>query len=130
MKLGRSIVLYDSLEACMRAFFGGSRPPRDGAWTWQDADGEIHELSMVKSRAAIRRRGCWAWVENKTTIHAWISDRAAPRKVFRMLAHEIGHMERPYHRDLAEERKANKYARVALAAWDAMADVTAKGTGS
>ena len=81
------------------------------------ADGSDTEWDVQEAIKNIRRRRCWAWVENKEFIHYFVRKSASVLDLVKMFAHELGHMERPWHRSLKEEQKADKYACVASAAY-------------
>lgn len=126
------IVRYPTLAACLRAFHGLSGRDRlpDGVWEWKTSDGTLERLRDRYARREIRKRKCWGWCENKGRIHLWIAPGAEYREVFKLLAHEFGHMQRPYYRSLDEEQKACKYAKVAEFAWDVANGLLAGGEKS
>ena len=109
----REIVRYKTLDACMKAFGVEGL----GHWKWMDADGKLFTMSLKEMKAKSRKRRCWAWVENKETIHLWMGNGCKEETLVRVLAHEMGHMERPFHRGPIEEQKAAKYERVAMDAY-------------
>jgi len=91
-------------------------------WEWADADGEPHKQPMREAIADIKaKEPVWAWVEDKHVLHIWIGDTATPAQVLGVLAHEVGHTYRPYHRCVfKEEQKAAKRADIAMLAFDIM----------
>lgn len=118
-------IRYRTLSKCLAAYFDCSvseLPKITGAWEWLDADGVHHSYSHKDAMKLVRRRKCWGFLEDKDTIHYWAGKGATELDLLDLFAHEIGHMERPYHRSLQEEQKANKYSKVATIAYCAMRD--------
>ncbi len=84
----------------------------------------------MSSRVAYRnvlRRGCWGWIEAKRHIHVWISGRASLEDAVGLVAHELGHAEKPWCGASREERKAAKYESVAMMAVKIVRDLRRKG---
>ena len=115
-KVQVQVVVYRSLEGCMKAF----GETKLGHFEWMSADGKKYRMSLKETVRLSRAAGCWAWAEDKKAIHLWMGKGCTKEELFGVLAHEIGHMERPFHRTLREEQKAAKYERVALAAYGLM----------
>jgi hypothetical protein len=118
---------HETIDDCLAAHFHCSVDELDqidGEWRWAEADGEHHVQGVQESLVDIRKRDCWGWVENKHRIHVWYAKNVDIRNLFALFAHEIGHLERPYHNDnYVEEQKARKYERVALTTLDIMYDL-------
>ena len=93
----------------------------EGTFEMLWASGKRESWDVQKAMSDIRKCSCWAWVENKTIIHFFISSQATMLQLVKLFAHELGHTQRPYHRTLKEEQKADKYSNVAAAAY-AMAE--------
>ena len=103
------------IAECLAAFFCCIPAELDsikGRWEWQDENGKRHERSNKKAIEDIRNRNIWGFVENKKTIHYFVRKKATLRQVVDFFAHEIGHMQRPFHRSLKEEMKAAKYSKL------------------
>lgn len=119
---------YETLEACMAAYFDCA--PEDikkqGRWAWMD--GERYRVWPTSRVLRTRRKaGVWGFCVDKKELHVWIADHARPEKILRLLAHELGHIRRPWHRDRdQEEAKAENYAMVAVTAFVIMQDITSK----
>lgn len=116
------VIKYKTLEECMAEYFDCDIVdiPKQGLWEWMDGD----RLRVWGMRRVIRSRtkaGTWGWVEDKGKIHIWIADYAKKKHIIRTLAHEMGHIMRPYKRiSTEEEAKAERYAEVAQGAFMAM----------
>ena len=75
-----------------------------------DSDGKEVEFDFNELIIAVKDMGCYGFAGNKLDIHVWISADANLVDVMNLLAHERGHLFRPFHRDLMkEEKKANLY---------------------
>ena len=109
----REIIVHKSLASCLKSYGING----DGYWKWMDAEGKTHKRSHKVAVRSIRRRRCWAYISNKSEIHMWVGKGCNRIEVFRVLAHEMGHAERPFYRSLKEEQKAAKYERVAVSAY-------------
>ena len=110
------IVRYETLKECLEAL--GVDPDTKGYWEWADANGTRHKERYGKAIDKIRKFKCWGWADKgygKREVHVWIGKRATLKDVVSLLAHEMGHLERPFHDTrFAEETKAAKYERVAF----------------
>lgn len=114
-------IRYKSVNECLASYFHCKPRALDqitGNWVWKDANGVERSMSNQDALKTIRKRGYWAWVENKAVIHFFISRRVHLRNVIKLFAHELGHMQRPFHRSLQEEQKASVYAELAVKAYD------------
>jgi len=66
---------------------------------------------------------------NPYQIHIWIDiKKASFEEVLRLLAHEIGHCQAPFHDRRKEEMKAGLYEKVALSAYSLVNDMFSKDT--
>ena len=117
-KHGLHIVRYRTARECIAAFHGCrvSELPKAGRWTFFDRQGKARRLSVKACYKEMQRRGCWGWVRSKRTLHLWVSSRAKLSEVVALLAHEIGHCERPFLSRGKEEQKAARYEYVAQSA--------------
>ena len=111
------VVHYATLRECMEAYYRGPVPAH-GTWIGYDRNRKPYRRTMRWIMRAHRRRRCWAWVENQHIIHIWTTRETSMRELVRVLAHEIGHTEKPYMRRDREEAKAAQYEFVALTAYD------------
>ena len=69
----------------------------------------------------IEMRGHWGFCNDKEEIHIWCTPDTPDEKKLRLIAHEIGHTKRPFHKDIEkEEAKAEQYAEVTAKAYDLM----------
>ena len=117
-----SIIRYPTLRSCLKSF--GLDDNSKGYWQWPDADGNKHRSQNGTAIKELKNRSCWGWVENKKIIHVWVGKRATLSDVVSLLSHEIGHLERPFHKNrFSEEQKASKYQRVAVKALKAAQDL-------
>jgi uncharacterized protein YjaZ len=112
------IIQYKTIKECLEAFYFNTPLDQvpDGFFCYQDADGNEFSIAKDKAIEMIKKRNAWGWVENKEIIHIFIKKKAPMLEVVEMLAHEIGHLQRPFHKSLKEEKKANLYAKVAVTA--------------
>ena len=117
-----TVKTYKSLTKCLKTFFNGTIP-ESGWWEWLDADGCKHKIKLQDAIKRHKKEGCWGWVENKDTIHLWVGKKCSSENLIRLIAHELGHMNRPFHRSLIEEQKAERYAAVAQLSLIIMGDV-------
>lgn len=85
----------------------------------QTEGGEEVEFTHEQELAGMYAQGCWAFVDNTNTIHAWAAQDADTALVVHMLAHEIGHATGTEHPDeLQEEMRAEQFGRVAALAYE------------
>lgn len=122
------IYTYDTLEECIAAFHGCGTAEiySKGPWTWEE-NGRITVWGMRRMIRSRRKCGTWGFCRNKKELHLWVSKYAEPKRIIRLLSHELGHMQRPFKRDsLAEERKAESYCNVAVTAFELMTDLLDK----
>lgn len=120
-----TVLTYDTLEECIAAFHncGTAEIYSKGPWTWEQ-DGVITVWGMRRMIRCRKKEGTWGFCEDKGDIHVWVDKHTQPKKIVRMIAHEIGHKQRPFKRDIfAEERKAEVYADVALTAFEIMEEI-------
>ncbi len=119
------VVPYESLEDCMLACFyefDTMDELLNGRWEWYDQDNDRNRVWSMRRVLRNRRKiGTWGFCHNKKEIHIWISDHATPKSILKLIAHEIGHMQRPFKKkSILEEKKAMVYADVALTAFEIM----------
>ena len=111
---------YRTINECLAAFFDcdvDKLGTLSGNFEMRWADGSESNWEVQKAIRDIRKRRCWGWIENKTFLHYFIRKSATMIDLVKLFAHEIGHMQRPWHRGLKEEQKADKYANIAAAAY-------------
>ena len=121
MKKEIDIITYKTINDCLAAFYGIDKKELsevDGHFEWKDCNGREFTMEAQKAIQMIRKKKVWGWVEGKKTIHAFIRKSASLRDIIELLAHEVGHMQRPFYRSLKEEQKANIYEEVAVCAFD------------
>jgi len=120
---GAKIAQYRSLISCMAAFFRcpPSKIPTRGNWEGYDRNGRKVRRSMKEVLRLHRDRGCWGWVEHHRTLHLWVSRKASFSEAVALVAHELGHLERPWGHGSREEKKAARYEAVAQNAVDLLA---------
>jgi len=121
------LVVYDTLINCMAAYLEceiSEVEKAEGFWEWADWDGEKHSMPMQEAITEIKENNTWGWLEDKHIMHVWIGREAEPKEIIELLAHELGHSHRPYHKDtFKEEQKAGKYAEVAGTAYEMMCEI-------
>lgn len=117
---------HDTLESCMAGFFNCGESELLGMpkFEFEDSKGRFTVWPVRRVLRVRKKRGTWGWVENKGDIHIWVAPHAPFIKVLRLLAHELGHKERPYFKaSITEERKAEQFADVAMMAYTIAMDV-------
>lgn len=115
-----SYITYSTIDECLAAFFLCEVSELDsvgGFWEGVDGDGNDYFRPNKEAITSIREWSCWGWIEDKQIIHVYIGPDASMEAIIRLCAHEIGHMQRPYHRSIKEEQKACKYSDVAETAY-------------
>lgn len=122
------VIRYDNLLDCMAEYLGcevSEVEDQDGTWIWGDWMGNERSMSMKDAIARILSDDdIWGWLEGKEIIHIWFEKDIDPKKLIGVIAHEIGHSCRPFHRDtVKEEQKACMYQMVAGVAFDVMNDL-------
>lgn len=120
---GIKVVRYRSLVSCLAAFFQcrPSEVPTRGRWEWRDRKGAKIFSSMKEVLRLCRDRGCWGWTANHKTLHLWIGRKAKFSEAIGLIAHELGHREKPWGHGAQEEQKAARYEAVAQDAVDLLA---------
>ena len=114
-------VKYDDINKCMAAFFNcepDELESLEGNFEMLWGDGKEESWDIQTAITDIRKGACWGWLEDKRVLHYYISARATLSQVIKMFGHELGHMQRPFHRSLKEEQKADKYGSVVVAAYE------------
>lgn len=110
---------YRTINACLAAFFDCKVKDLDaleGNFVTRTAEGKNVSVPVQKAIKIYRKVRVWGWVESKEFIHYFVRKSATMLDLVTFFAHEVGHMQRPWHRSLKEEQKAEKYAKVAGAA--------------
>ena len=80
---------------------------------------EYYNASFDDMKRDIKMKGHWGFCNEKEEIHIWATPETSKRDKLRLIAHEIGHTTRPFHKDIQlEETKAERYAEVAAKAYD------------
>ena len=115
------VVNHTDLLNCLATYFGC--PINDlynMPFHWSDDAGN-HVWGMRRYIRCIKQRGTWGFAENKKRIHIWFKKGTSEANLLKLLAHEIGHLQRPWKRNrILEETKAINYAYVALSAYEIM----------
>lgn len=119
------IIKHPTLAAILKAYFDGEKPDERGIWTWYGADGKRQQMSMVRFKETVTKRGVWAFVLGKKELHIWIGKRCTFKDLLADLGHELGHFERPWTKagGRFEEIKASKYERVVTTAYEMANDL-------
>ena len=111
---------YHTINSCLVAYFGCKAEELDaleGNFVTRTADGVDISTPVQEALRNIRKKRVWGWVESKEFIHYFVRKSATMLDLVAFFAHELGHMERPFHRSVEEERKAERYAEVAYGAF-------------
>jgi hypothetical protein len=114
------IVRYRTARECLAAYHGckPSEVPISGRWEFADRDGKVLKVSARRCYRHIIQTGCWGFCEDKGVLHLWVSRRAKPKSVMALIAHEVGHCQKPFLNRSKEEMKAAKYEHVCEVAFD------------
>jgi uncharacterized protein YjaZ len=118
------IIRHETLEECVAKFYNCEESEiYKFKVTFENTNGS--SVWPVRRMIRVRKkRGTWGWVENKGAIHIWVSEKAPMHRIIRLLAHELGHKEKPYYKNrIQEERKAEKYADAAVASYNIACDI-------
>lgn len=111
------VVWYRTARQCLAAFCD-CRPNAVAQPGWimvWEGDGYFRRKSRKVAYRSILDMGCWGFCAGKRTLHLWISRRANRADALGLVAHELGHCQRPHCRDKGrEEQKANKFDEVAV----------------
>ena len=122
----QNVIRYATLRACMAEYLGCEATEvedQDGTWLWGDEDG-AHSMPMKEAISKILSRRVWGWLGNKDTMHIWFAKNVDHKRLLQVIAHEVGHSYRPWHRDtVREEQKADLYGVVAGTAFGIMMDL-------
>lgn len=124
-RLLMEVIWYKTANKCLAAFHQCkvSELPSKGWWEYCDRNGEQCRMSVKEAKEEINKKGCWGWCENKETLHLWISSRASLLDAIELIAHELGHCERPYYFSSSkEEKKASVFGKVAYDALNILVD--------
>ena len=120
MKIIRAI-RYRQMRYCLAEFFSCKVKDiknQKGFWESMDLEGKTYYTPIPESLEGILKANCWGFVDTKNRILHYFARAKTPMdELVELFAHEIGHLERPYHRGPKEEYKANVYADVAKAAF-------------
>jgi hypothetical protein len=119
------VVRHDTLRDCFEAFIGRSMDDEDiklGYWAGHDG---TKPFKIKLSKFMQTTRLCWGWSSyHDRIIHLWKTDDCPEIELLSLLAHEIGHFQRPrYQMKDDEEKKASIYERVAKTAYEMMRDM-------
>ena len=121
------VIRHETLRSCMAESLYcevEELDDQDGTWEWADWDGEKHSMSMKEAISKISSEEVWGWLDGKDTVHLWFDKNVDPKRLIAVIAHEVGHSYRPYHRDrFKEEQKAGLYEVVAGTAFEIMMDL-------
>jgi hypothetical protein len=105
---------YRTYLQCLAAYHGcrPSEVPHSGYWEYHDGK-RMRRTSQKICIRWIRSRGCWGWCEGKKVIHLWFTRKAKFEDVISLIAHELGHIQKPWGTRAKEEKKANLFEFVA-----------------
>lgn len=112
------VAVHETLESCIAAYFDCPESEileREGHWEGYDSKGEPYRLTTQEVVENCTRKGVWGFLEDKVKIHVWVdTGKATFADALKLIAHERGHMLRPYHKTTrGEEMKAGRYEDVA-----------------
>jgi hypothetical protein len=108
------------LNACMAGYFDCDEDNLpQGRWEWMDGV-RRRVWPMRRVLRARGKAGTWGWIENKDVLHLWIADHANRGAIVRLITHELGHAQKSINK---EESKAERYACVALTAYEIMEEI-------
>lgn len=112
-----TIFRYPTSKSCMEAFFERDIDKVKICKGYDD-EGNPWKCTSDEFLKYIRKNGCWAFIDLDNTIHIWHRKNTSIEKLVELLAHELGHTQRPYKYDLKEEEiKAGKYSHTARYAY-------------
>jgi hypothetical protein len=115
------VIKYDNLRECFLLFLNKPDMTDEECRThyWVGHNGTRPYRIRIDKWLASNPK-VWGWCEHKArTIHIYVSPEADIFDVITMMAHELGHMQRPrYPIDSDEEKKAANYEKVTKTAID------------
>ncbi len=130
---GAEVILHETLDEAIAAFFRCTvedvqTSEWEGLIRGYHEDGEPYALTFDEWRSGYLKGGLFAFVRGKKTIHFWAAKETDPDDIIVALAHELGHVARPHHRDARqEEMKAGRYAMVTMLAMTIYRDLIEPG---
>ncbi len=118
------VFTYKTLAECTDACWGNGGILINGC----ESDGRPYTMTRKKAMTAYRKRKCWGFCRGKSEVHLWIGKKATKEQVIGLIAHELGHMARPFRQETqAEEIKAGRYEKIAKTAYNIATDLLTPG---
>lgn len=113
------MLVYPTSRALVEEYFTeDGHMEWDRSHTFYDGD-KPFTVTAAEALKNIRRKGYWAYVSNKSQFHIWFRRNVSDENLIALLAHEYGHLMRPYHLPCSgpqEEAKAKRYEMTARTA--------------
>lgn len=108
--------LEEAMDECVKVM--GDENTRIRGFT---ANGEFYDYEKESIIDVYRGGGVFGFVVDKKHIHLWFNKEiVGMERLIAIIAHELGHIQRPYHRrGEFEEKKAEVFSHVALVAYGA-----------
>lgn len=105
------VLIYNTPEEILNKFWGCDED-YEGDHGFNDGKGNEIILSHAETIDNIKEMGVWGFVGDKKDIHIWIDfDTVDDTNFMSFISHEIGHLQKPYKKDLMEEEmKAEHYS--------------------
>ena len=115
---------YDTLEELFEEMYGmETKELKTYEHSGYDGKGKDWNYTFDEMCTNIGKMGCYAFARGKEEIHFWVDLKTVdPLDFIGMMAHEKGHLTRPYKRNpMQEEVKAERYgvaASFAYSMWE------------
>ena len=122
------LIIHPTVEGILQSYCGDSYDSlKDGdtssvnVMRFDEETQQYFHADFNSMRKEINSKGHWGFCNDKEEIHIWCTAKTTEREKLRLIAHEIGHTQRPYHKNIEEEEaKAERYAEVSAKAFDLM----------
>ena len=106
------VFVYEKFSECFKQMHGMSSKMVQ----WYE-DGSTKLVQRKNLMRRYRNMGYYGFISWKNEMHLWFDNSCDISDMVGLIAHELGHIERPYHKDRSEEeKKAGKFAAVAKSA--------------
>lgn len=110
---GLEVYVYPTSRAIVEEFWEGEGLEPDAKKTFHDGEGESFDEGFDDLLTYVRRAGQWAYVSRKYQLNIWLRRNTNFSELVSLLAHEYGHLVRPWHKSVAlEEEKATEFEKV------------------
>jgi len=121
VKEGITFFIYSNPKDLLKSYFRGTRGNKIAIY--HQYEGKKHIYSKEDWLDALHEDGFWAYLRGDV-VHLWFDKSADFKDVLGLVAHELGHLEKPYYGFIREEKKACRYSDIAELAYEITERVT------